>query len=127
MNNDMDIDTKIYRQLSDSKVIAVVGISPKEERPSHYVAKYLKKVGYRVIPVNPTQSSILGETCYPDLRSIPHKVEMVDVFRRPEHAPEIVKEAAEIGARFVWLQDDVISVEAASIAEREGISIVMDN
>ncbi len=80
-----------------------------------------------MIPVNPALSSVLGETSYPDLRSIPLKVDMVDVFRGPEYAIEIVKEAAKIGVRFVWLQDDVISYEAEEIPEREGLSIVMDN
>tara|TARA_Y100000590_G_scaffold79062_1_gene87847 strand:- start:1659 stop:2030 length:372 start_codon:yes stop_codon:yes gene_type:complete len=123
----MDDDAKVEMQLLESKVIAVVGLSPDPERPSHYVSKYLQEVGYRIIPVNPNLTSVLGETCYPDLKSIPIKVDMVDVFRRPEYTPDIVNDAVEIGVKFVWLQDKVINNEAESIAETNGIPIVMDN
>ncbi len=123
----MDDDAKVEMQLLESKVIAVVGLSPDPERPSHYVSKYLQEVGYRIIPVNPNLTSVLGETCYPDLKSIPIKVDMVDVFRRPEYTPDIVNDAVEIGVKFVWLQDKVINNEAESIAESNGIPIVMDN
>ena len=123
----MDDDAKVEMQLLESNVIAVVGLSPDAKRPSHYVSKYLQDVGYRIIPVNPNLNSVLGETCYPDLKSIPIKVDMVDVFRRPEYTPEIVKDAVEIGVKFIWLQDKVINNEAASIAETNGIPIVMDN
>ena len=123
----MDDDAKVEMQLLESNVIAVVGLSPDPERPSHYVSKYLQEVGYRIIPVNPNLNSVLGEICYPDLKSIPIKVDMVDVFRRPEYTPEIVKDAVEIGVKFVWLQDKVINNDAASIAETNGIPVVMDN
>ncbi|MBH52231.1 MAG: CoA-binding protein [Chloroflexi bacterium] len=123
----MDDDAKVEMQLLESKVIAVVGLSPDPERPSHYVSKYLQEAGYRIIPVNPNLTSVLGETCYPDLKSIPIKVDMVDVFRRPEYTPDIVNDAVEIGVKFVWLQDKVINNEAESIAESNGIPIVMDN
>lgn len=123
----MDDDAKVEMQLLESKVIAVVGLSPDPERPSHYVSKYLQEAGYRIIPVNPNLTSVLGETCYPDLKSIPIKVDMVDVFRRPEYTPDIVNDAVEIGVKFVWLQDKVINNEAESIAETNGIPIVMDN
>lgn len=123
----MDDDAKVEMQLLESKVIAVVGLSPDPARPSHYVSKYLQEVGYRIIPVNPNLTSVLGETCYPDLKSIPIKVDMVDVFRRPEYTPDIVNDAVEIGVKFVWLQDKVINNEAESIAETNGIPIVMDN
>ena len=123
----MDDDAKVEMQLLESKVIAVVGFSPDPARPSHYVSKYLQEVGYRIIPVNPNLTSVLGETCYPDLKSIPIKVDMVDVFRRPEYTPDIVNDAVEIGVKFVWLQDKVINNEAESIAETNGIPIVMDN
>ena len=123
----MDDDAKVEMQLLESNVIAVVGLSPDPERPSHYVSKYLQEAGYRIIPVNPNLTSVLGETCYPDLKSIPIKVDMVDVFRRPEYTPDIVNDAVEIGVKFVWLQDKVINNEAESIAETNGIPIVMDN
>ena len=123
----MDDDAKVEMQLLESNVIAVVGLSPDPERPSHYVSKYLQEAGYRIIPVNPNLTSVLGETCYPDLKSIPIKVDMVDVFRRPEYTPDIVNDAFEIGVKFVWLQDKVINNEAESIAETNGIPIVMDN
>ena len=123
----MDDDAKVEMQLLESNVIAVVGLSPDPERPSHYVSKYLQEAGYRIIPVNPNLTSVLGETCYPDLKSIPIKVDMVDVFRLPEYTPDIVNDAVEIGVKFVWLQDKVINNEAESIAETNGIPIVMDN
>ena len=123
----MDDDAKVEMQLLESNVIAVVGLSPDPESPSHYVSKYLQEAGYRIIPVNPNLTSVLGETCYPDLKSIPIKVDMVDVFRCPEYTPDIVNDAVEIGVKFVWLQDKVINNEAESIAETNGIPIVMDN
>jgi predicted CoA-binding protein len=123
----MDIEHQIIKQLTDSKTIAVVGLSPRPERPSHYVAKYLQEQGYRVIPVNPQLDNVLGEKCYPDLKSIPEPVDMVDVFRRSELVGPIVDEAIEIGAKFIWMQDDVVDEEAAKRAESAGLGVVMNN
>ncbi len=112
--------------LKNSKVIAVVGLSNDPDRPSNQVAKYLKEKGYKIIPVNPNEKAILGETCYPDLSSIPGKVEIVDIFRRSEDVPPIAKEAVKIGAKVVWMQEGIISEEAASIARQAGLKVVMD-
>jgi predicted CoA-binding protein len=123
----MDSQDQVNIQLTNSKVVAVVGLSPRPERPSHYVAKYLQEQGYRVIPVNPQLENVLGEKCYPDLKSIPEPVDMVDVFRRSALVGPIVDDAIEIGAKFVWMQDGVIDEEAAKRAESAGLGVVMDN
>ena len=112
--------------LKSSRVIAVVGLSPKPDRPSHRVASYLKENGYRIIPVNPQQKEILGEPSYPDLGSIPQPVDVVDIFRRSEEVPDIVEEAIKIGARAVWLQEGVINERAATRAKEAGLLVVMD-
>jgi len=112
--------------LKDARTVAVVGLSPDPSRPSHVVASYLKRQGYRVIPVNPTVSEVLGERSYPDLRSVPEPVDVVDVFRRPEHVPAIVEEAIAIGAKAVWLQEGVVHEEAAQRARQAGLRVVMD-
>jgi len=109
------------------KIIAVVGMSPKPERPSHYVSMYMKEHGYTIIPVNPGQTEIAGETCYPSLLEIPYKIDVVDVFRRPEHVLPIAELAVKISAKALWLQDDVINEEAAAIAERAGLLVVMND
>ncbi|MCB8962189.1 MAG: CoA-binding protein [Ardenticatenales bacterium] len=112
--------------LMRSKTIAMVGLSPTKQRPSNFVASYLQYEGYRVIPVNPTADEILGEKSYPDLLSIPEPVDLVNVFRRPEDCPEIARQAVQIGAKALWLQLRVISLEAAAIAEAGGLEVVMD-
>ncbi len=109
------------------KIIAVVGMSPKPERPSHYVSMYMKEHGYTIIPVNPGQTEIAGETCYPSLLEIPYKIDVVDVFRRPEHVLPIAELAVKISAKALWLQDNVINEEAAEIAERAGLLVVMND
>ena len=116
----------ISRILKDSKTIAVVGLSPKPHRSSHQVASYLMGVGYNIIPVNPGQDTILGQTCYPDLRAIPIPVDMVDIFRRPEEILPIVDDAIDIGARFIWMQKGIINEEAAAKAEAAGLTVIMD-
>ena len=118
---------QVNAQLANSKTIAVVGLSPRPERPSHYVAKYLQEQGYRVIPVNPQLDNVLGEKCYPNLKSIPESVDMVDVFRRSSLVGPIVDEAIEIGAKYIWMQDGVIDEQAAERAESAGLGVVMDN
>jgi predicted CoA-binding protein len=112
--------------LSSSHVVAVVGLSPKPDRPSYKVASYLKQQGYKIIPVNPTEKEILGEVCYPTLASIPEPVDVVDIFRRSEEVLPIVEEAIKIRAKAVWMQEGVINEEAAARARQAGLKVVMD-
>jgi len=116
----------IRRILQDSKTIAVVGLSPKPQRPSHRVARYLMEAGYSIIPVNPGQDTILGLTCYPNLRAIPTPVDMVDIFRKSETVLPIVDDALAIGAKFIWMQAGIVNEEAAAKAEEAGLIVVMD-
>lgn len=109
-----------------SKVIAVVGLSPNPSRPSNDVARYLQAHGYRIVPVNPAESELLGEKCYATLSDIPFAVDIVDVFRRPDFVPAIAEEAVRSRAGSLWLQLGVISLEGAEIAERGGLKVVMD-
>ena len=119
----MDDIEKIIRE---SKSIAVVGISNKLGRPSLTVASYLKGQGYRIIPVNPTIQDVNGEKCYPDLVSIPEKVDVVDIFRKPADVLPVVEEAVRIGAKAVWLQEGIVNEEAARRAKEAGLLVVMD-
>ena len=112
--------------LTDYRIVAVVGASPNPERPSNQVAAYLIENGYRIIPVNPNAAEILGQKCYPDLASIPEKVEVVDIFRRSEDVMPIVEEAIKIGAGAVWMQEGVVNEEAAAKARDAGLLVVMD-
>jgi predicted CoA-binding protein len=112
--------------LNSSRTIAVVGLSGKRFRPSYGVADYMLRNGYRIIPVNPFEETVLGEKCYPDLDSIPERVDIVDIFRRPEFVPEIVEAAIRIGARVVWMQEGVVHEEAAERARAAGLEVVMD-
>ena len=114
-------------QIFKMKTVAVVGMSPKPERPSHYVGMYLKEHGYDIIPVNPGHKEIAGMTSYPSLLDIPVKVDVVDVFRRPEHAVPISEAAVEIGSKALWLQDGVINDEAARLAEDASLLVVMND
>jgi predicted CoA-binding protein len=116
----------IRRILKDSKIIAVVGLSPKPQRPSHQVARYLMAAGYTIIPVNPGHDTILGLPCYPNLRAVPVPVDMVDIFRRPEEVLPIVEDAIGIGARFIWMQAGIVHEEAAAKAEAAGLVVIMD-
>jgi len=112
--------------LKTSRTIAVVGLSGKRFRPSYGVAEYMQRNGYRIIPVNPFEQSVLGEKCYRDLESIPDRVDIVDIFRRPEFVPEIVEAAIRVGARAVWMQEGVVHEEAAVRARAAGLEVVMD-
>jgi predicted CoA-binding protein len=112
--------------LENTKTVAVVGISPKTERDSHKVARYLKEHGYRIVPVNPGQKKILGETCYPNLMAIPFPVDMVDIFRRPEAVPQIVDDAVAIGAKVVWMQLGIAHNASAKKAGKSGLTVVMN-
>jgi uncharacterized protein len=122
----MDDITTLRRILRDNRTIAVVGLSANWYRPSYFAAKYLQEHGYRVIPVNPTVESVLGEKCYKTLRDIPEKVDIVDCFRRSEEIPALAAEAVAIGAKVLWLQLGVKSEEARRIAEAAGLEVVED-
>jgi len=119
-------DSELKQLLQNTRTIAVVGLSEKPDRPSHHVAAYLQSVGFRVIPVNPSVLSILGERSYPTLYDIPEPVDMVDVFRRSDAVPAIAQEAIAIGAKSLWLQEGVIHQEAAAMAKAAGLQVVMD-
>ena len=121
-----DTDDTINRILK-MHTIAVVGLSPKPERASHDVARYLLDQGYKIIPVNPVQEQILGLKCYPNLSAIPEPVDLVNVFRRPEHCAAIAEEAVAFGAKALWLQLGIANDEAARLASDGGLLVVMDH
>ena len=121
--NELEIIDQIFKM----KTVAVIGMSPKPERPSHYVGMYLKEQGYDIIPVNPGHKEIASMTSYPSLLDIPVKVDVVDVFRRPEHTVPISEAAVEIGAKALWLQDGVINQEATKLAEDAGLLVVVND
>jgi predicted CoA-binding protein len=112
--------------LQNSHTVAIVGLSGNPERPSNIVGKYLKEKGYKIIPVNPGEKTILGETSYPYLTSVPGKIDVVDIFRKSEDVMPIVKEAIKIGAKVVWMQEGVVNKAAAAEAEQAGLKVVMD-
>jgi len=112
--------------LNNYHIIAMIGLSPDPNRPSHRVAKYLINHGYRVIPVNPDTQEILGKRSYPNMSSIPEPIEIVDIFRRSEEVMPIVDEAIKIGAKVVWMQEGVINEEAALRAQDAGLLVVMN-
>ena len=112
--------------LSAVKVIAVVGLSDKAERDSYRVAAYLKEQGYHIIPVNPFITEVLGVKSYPNLKDVPVKIDLVDIFRRPEAVPKIVDEAIEIGAKVIWMQENIVHNVAAEEARQHGLQVVMN-
>ena len=120
-------DSKIKQILEDAKVIAVVGASTKPWRESNNIADFLIRKGYNVIPVNPRYQEVLGRKCYPDVPSIPLKVDIVDVFRNSDSVGEVVDEAIKAGAKTVWMQLGVINEVAAKKAEAAGVQVVMDH
>jgi len=121
------LDTEKLRQiLAKNHTIAVVGLSAKQDRPSYIVAKYMQDHGYRIIPVNPSYSEVLGETCYPRLSDIPDQVDMVDIFQRAELVSPIVEEAITIAAKVVWMQMGIVDEAAAARASAAGLAVVMD-
>jgi len=122
----MSVGDPLSEILKTSRTIAVVGISSRKFRPSYGVAEYLQTAGYRVIPVNPAETEVLGEKCYARLEDIPERVDIVDIFRRSEFVPEIVDAAIRIGARAVWMQEGVTHAEAAEKARRAGLLVVMN-
>lgn len=119
-------DQELKHILAATKTIAIVGLSDKPERDSYRVARYLQEHGYRIIPVNPTVESVLGEKSYATVADIPTPVEVVDIFRRPEAVGPIVEEAVAAGSRIVWMQLGVVNEVAASMAEAAGLQVVMD-
>ncbi len=116
----------ICRMLCSVRNIAVVGLSPNPERPSFRVAQGMQALGYRIIPVRPKVTAVLGERAYADLASVPEPIDLVDVFRAGEHVPAIVDECIRLGVKNLWLQDGVIHEEAAQKARSAGINVVMD-
>ena len=122
----MSTIAQLRRILKENHTIAIVGLSADWYRPSYFAAKYMQEHGFRIIPVNPKYTEILGEKCYPDLKSIPEKVDMVDVFRKSADCAPIAKEAVSIGAKVVWLQLGVENDEAKAIAESSGLAFVQN-
>lgn len=116
----------IKRILTQYKTIAVVGLSSKWNRPSHFAAKYMKEHGYKIIPVNPAYEEILGEKCYKSLLDIPEPVDIVDIFRHPKDVPPIVEDAIKIRAKVVWMQLTVVNEQAAERAREAGLEVVMN-
>ena len=116
----------LRRILKDNHTIAVVGLSADWFRPSYFAAKYMQEHGFRIIPVNPKYAEILGERCYPDLKSIPEKIDIVDVFRKSEDCAPIARDAVAIGAKVLWLQIGVMNDEARQIADTAGLDFVQN-
>jgi hypothetical protein len=120
-------DEAIAELLNRARRIAVVGLSPRPDRPSHAIAAYLVRAGYEVVPVNPEIDEVMGLRAYPDLRGAPGPIDIVDIFRRSEFVGPIVDEAIEIGAGAIWMQDGVIDEAAAARARARGLTVVMDD
>ncbi|HIM62206.1 MAG: CoA-binding protein [Chloroflexi bacterium] len=117
----------VDEQLQNSKTIAVVGLSGDPDRISFRVTRYMQEQGYRIIPVNPMIEEVLGEKSYPDLKSVPEPIDMVNIFRRSELVAPVVDQAIEIGVKYIWMQDGVINPESAAKAEAAGIPVIMDD
>ena len=115
------------KKIFQMKTIAVVGMSPKSERPSHYVAMYMKEQGYNIIPVNPGHNEIAGMKSFPSLLEIPRTIDVVDVFRRSEYVLSIAESAVTVGAKALWLQDGVINEDGSALAENAGLLVVMND
>jgi predicted CoA-binding protein len=118
--------TAVEDILKNSRTVAVIGLSANPERPSHIVAGYLKEHGYKIIPVNPSEKTVLRHKSYPDLSSVPVKIDVVDIFRRSEDVPPIVQEAIKIGAKAVWMQEGIKNAAAAAAARKAGLKVVQD-
>jgi predicted CoA-binding protein len=126
MRHENPSDQELYAILDEAETIAVVGASSNPARPSHGIMQRLLAAGYRVFPVNPNEREVLGQKAYAKLSDVPSKIDIVDVFRRAEHTPQIADEAAAISARTLWLQSGVWNDEAADRAKRQGLTVVMD-
>jgi uncharacterized protein len=120
-------EAAIGKVLATSKTIAVVGLSSRRHRASYGVSETLQESGYRIFPVNPNETEVLGEKCYARLEDIPEKIDIVDIFRRPEFVPEIVDSAIRVGARAIWMQEGVEDEASAERARRAGLFVIMDN
>ncbi len=119
-------DAALRNILTSVNTVATVGVSSNPERPSYGIFQYLLQAGYNMIPVNPAVPELFGRKGYPDLKSIPEKIDVVQVFRKPEDVPAVVEQAIEAGARVVWMQEGVINPQAAQRAEQAGLQVVMD-
>lgn len=122
----MPDDEKLRSLLREARTIAVVGLSSDSYRASHGVAAYLQRHGYRIVPVNPNETEVLGEQAYPSLADVSEAIDIVDVFRRAEYTPEVAEEAVKCGAKLLWLQSGIVNEEARRIAEEGGLDVVMD-
>jgi hypothetical protein len=118
-------DHELRILLGHARTIAVVGLSSRPHRPSHRVAAYLQTHGYHIVPVNPNETEVLGERAFPSLLDVTVPVDVVDVFRRAEHTPQIAREAVAIGAKALWLQEGIVNDEAARIASSAGLDVIM--
>jgi len=119
-------DQELKQLLTDASTIAMVGASSNPDKTSHGIMRKLQEAGYRVIPVNPRETEVLGEKSYPSLRDVPERIDIVDVFRRPEDTPGIADEAVAVGAKALWLQEGIVNEEAAARATAGGLMVVMD-
>lgn len=128
MSNEFQSEKTAREVLDTYRVVAVVGLSPNPDRPSHGVAGYLQREGFTIVPIHPKAEEILGQKAYPDLASVPAEVgvEVVEVFRKPEFAVQHAREAVDIGAKVLWMQDGVVSDEAAKLAADAGLTVIMD-
>ena len=122
----MSNDQMMKEILLSAKTVASVGMSSNQEKESYWIVSYLKEQGYHIIPVNPTATEILGEKVYPNLSAIPEKVDVVQIFRKPEDVPPVVEEAIKIGAKVVWMQEGIVNEEAAQKARAAGLQVVMN-
>jgi predicted CoA-binding protein len=118
-------DQELRSILGEARTIAMVGLSSKTHRPSYEVASYLQSRGYRIVPVNPNEREVLGEKAYPSLTDVPERIDAVDVFRRAEYTPEVARQAVQVGARVLWLQNEIVNEEARRIAEDGGLDVIM--
>ena len=121
-----DTEFVIEPILEQSRTIAVVGLSSRDWRPSHQIAKYLQEAGYRIVPVNPNETEVLGEKAYASLEEVPESIDTVNVFRRSEYVLAVVESAIRVGAKAIWMQEGVIDNEAAQRARDAGLRVVMD-
>lgn len=122
----MNEPSLIYTLLIQPATIAVIGLSPDPGKPSHYVPAYMQQHGYRILPINPTVDTVLGESCSPTLTALPVKPDIVNVFRLPKYIPAIVEEMIQLGLSNLWVQSGIVNLEAAAKAEAAGIHVVMD-
>jgi len=123
---DQNLERTIEQILKESKTIAVVGLSADPGKESHRVASYLKRNGYIIYPVNPNYEQVLGSRCYASLSEVPDAIDIVNIFRRPEYTPPIAEEAVSIGAKVIWMQLGIVNEEAAQIARKAGLQVIMN-